>query len=91
MYNTCRTSLHICPVWVKNCMPAIHSRVLNRVSLAKSCMCVTNRSSTYFSLGSGPCELMAIVFSVIFSIVRSIKGGTLTLDGSILGYEGNGR
>ena len=34
--------------------------------------------------GSGPCELMVTVFSVMLSMVRSIIGGTLTSAGSIL-------
>jgi len=33
--------------------------------------------------GSGPCELMVTVFSVMLSMVRSIIGGTLTSAGSI--------
>lgn len=65
-------------------MPAIHSSVPRRVSLAKSWRCVTSHSRTYFSLWSGPWELRTMTFSVMFSMVRSFMGGILALEGSIV-------
>lgn len=73
---TCRTSVHICPTCVRNCMPAIHSSKLNRVSRAKSWRWDTRRSITYFRRGSEHCELMRWTFSVMFSIVRFLSSGT---------------
>lgn len=74
--STCRTSVQICPTWVRNWMPAIHSSKLRRVSRAKSCRCETRRSMTYFSRGSLHCELMRTTFSVMLSMVRSLRTGT---------------
>lgn len=65
---TCRTSLLICPTLTRKSNAAIHSLVLKRTSLAKSCRWVTKRAITYLSRSSGPCELITIVFSVILSI-----------------------
>jgi hypothetical protein len=58
-------------------MPAIHSSKLNRVSRAKSCMCDTRRSMTYFKRGSAHCEFIRCTFSVMLSIVRSLSVGTV--------------
>ena len=44
--RTCLTSLLICPTFTRKLRAAIHSFVLNRVSRAKSCRCVTSRSIT---------------------------------------------
>src|SRR5690242_3815138 len=57
-------------------MPAIHSSKLRRVSRAKSWRCETRRSMMYFSLGSAHCELMRTTFSVMLSMVRSLRTGT---------------
>lgn len=65
-------------------MPVIHSSVLSLVSRAKSCRCCTSRSRMYFSLGLGHCELISFTLSVMLSIVRSLRGGTSTSDGSIV-------
>jgi hypothetical protein len=73
----------ICPTFTKKLRAAIHSFVLNRVSRAKSCKCVTKRSITYINLWSELCELMVTVFSVILSMLRSFIGGTLTRFGSM--------
>jgi hypothetical protein len=82
--HTCRTSLLIWPTFTRKSSAAIHSVVLNLVSLAKSCRWVTSLSIKYVSLWSELCELIMIVFSVILSIVRSCIGGILMVDGSIL-------
>jgi hypothetical protein len=66
-------------------MAAIHSFVERRVSRAKSCTCDTSRSSRYFVLGSGHLEFIMCTFSVMFSIVRSLRGGMSTCDGSMIG------
>lgn len=75
--HTCRTSVHVCPTCVRNCIPAIHSSKLSRVSRAKSCRCETSRSITYFSRGSAHCEFIRCTFSVMFSIVKSLRTGTV--------------
>lgn len=82
--HTWRTSLHICPTEVKNCIAPIHSFVLNLVSRAKSCRCVTRRSSRYLNLGSGHLEFIMCTFSVMLSMVRSLRGGMSTLEGSMM-------
>ena len=58
-------------------MPAIHSSKLSRVSRAKSWRCETNRSITYFRRGSVHCEFIRCTFSVMFSMVRSFRTGTV--------------
>jgi hypothetical protein len=58
-------------------MPAIHSSKLNRVSRAKSCRCETRRSMTYLRRGSLHCEFIRCTFSVMFSMVRSLRTGTV--------------
>jgi hypothetical protein len=82
--HTCRTSVHVLPVAVRNSRPAIHSFVLNRVSRAKSWRCDTSLSKIYLNRGSGLPELMRIVFSVMVSALKFLIGGILTRDGSIL-------
>lgn len=72
------------PTSVRNCRPAIHSFVLRRVSRAKSCRWVTSRSSTYRRRASSHCELMRMTFSVMLSMVRSLRSGILFWEVSIL-------
>jgi hypothetical protein len=75
--HTCLTSLLICPTFTRKLRAAIHSFVLNLVSRAKSCKCVTSRSITYVSRGSDDWELMVTVFSVMLSMFKSFIGGTV--------------
>lgn len=74
-FLTCRTSVQIWPVCVKNWIPCIHSSVLNLVSLAKSCKCLTSLSKTYLLRASLHWLLMRTTFSVMLSMVRSLSGG----------------
>jgi len=66
----------ICPTCTRKFRAAIHSFVLNLVSRAKSCKCVTSLSITYVNRWSEDWELMVTVFSVMLSILRSFIGGT---------------
>lgn len=77
---TCLTSVLICPTLTRKSSPAIHSLVLNLVSRAKSCKCVTSRSRMNFVRTSSPCELIRIVFSVILSAVRFFASGSALLE-----------
>lgn len=65
-------------------MPAIHSSKLRRVSRAKSCRCDTRRSMTYLRRGSAHCEFIRCTFSVMFSIVRSLRTGTVEASAPLL-------
>jgi hypothetical protein len=82
--RTCRTSVHVWPTWVRNCMPAIHSSKLRRVSRAKSWTWETRRSIMYLRRGSEHCELMRCTFSVMFSMVRFFSSGTEALPGPVV-------
>ncbi|KAK4674410.1 hypothetical protein QC763_0024040 [Podospora pseudopauciseta] len=75
MRPTFRTSLQIFPQAIKNSSPAIHSSVLSRVSLAKSCRCVTSLDSKYVNRWSSDWLLILMVFGVMLSIVKSKSGG----------------
>ena len=85
--RTCRTSVQIWPTDVRKRRPVIHSSWLRRVSRAKSWRCWTMRSSIYFKRGFGHFELISLTLSVMLSMVRSFKGGTSTLEGSIVRWE----
>lgn len=50
---TWRTSVQICPTDVRKWIAFIHSSLLRRVALTKSCRCVTSISKRYFDLRSG--------------------------------------
>lgn len=72
-------------------MAVIHSLWLSRVSRAKPCMCWTSLSNRYFNLGSGHPELINLTLSVMLSMVRSLRGGTSTWDGSMIDSDGTSR
>ena len=85
-WHTCLTLELICPTSVRKSRAFIHSFVLRRVSLARSCRCTTTRSRMNFNRGSGHIELIACTLLVMFSIVRSFR---LTGGGPGLGVFGD--
>jgi hypothetical protein len=70
------TWVGICAILINKSRAAIHSFILNRVSLRKPWRCVTRRSMTYLNRWSTLCGFTLKIFLVIVSMITLIiRGG----------------